>query len=156
MQPSAVKSSASSIPSTTLRAGPAAAGPAISWAHRLTLLLLAAVATAVRFLQIVSKPYWFDECFSVEVARIGWRDFLRLLWWREANMSLYYVLLRMWLHFGQSEFFIRCPSALIGAATLPAVYWLARLLYDRRVALIAAALFGFNAYSVRYAQEARS
>jgi mannosyltransferase len=41
-------------------------------------------------------------------------------------------------------------------ATLPAIYWLARQLYDRRVALIAAALFAFNAYSVRYAQEARS
>jgi mannosyltransferase len=118
--------------------------------------LLAAVATAVRFLQIVNKPYWFDECFSVEVARIGWRDFLRLLWWREANMSLYYVLLRTWLHFGQSEFFIRSLSGLIAVATLPAIYWLARLLYDRRVGLIAAALFAFNAYSVRYAQEARS
>lgn len=92
----------------------------------------------------------------MEVARIGWRDFLRLLWWREANMSLYYVLLRIWLHLGQSEFFIRSLSVVIAAATLPAIYWLARLLYDRRVALIAAALFAFNAYSVRYAQEARS
>jgi mannosyltransferase len=92
----------------------------------------------------------------VEVARIGWRDFLRLLWWREANMSLYYLLLRMWLRFGQSEFFIRSLSVLIAVATLPTIYWLARLLYDRRVALIAAALFSFNAYSVRYAQEARS
>ena len=71
-------------------------------------------------------------------------------------MSLYYVLLRMWLHFGQSEFFIRSLSVVIAVATVPAIYWLARLLYDRRVALIAAALFSFTAYSVRYAQEARS
>jgi hypothetical protein len=40
--------------------------------------------------------------------------------------------------------------------TLPAIYWLGRLLFDRRVALIAAALFTFNAYDVRYSQEARS
>jgi mannosyltransferase len=155
MQPSSVKPStnASSFLSTTLTAGPAATIPRAHW---LTLLLLLAVATAVRFLHLVGKPYWFDECFSVEVARIGWGNFLHLLWWREANMSLYYVLLRMWLHFGQSEFFIRSLSVLIGAATAPAIYWLARLLYDRRVALIAAALFSFNAYSVRYAQEARS
>ena len=156
MRPSAVKPSVSSLPSTALRAGPAAATPAISWAHWLTLILLLAAATAVRFLHLVSKPYWFDECFSVEVARIGWRDFLRLLWWREANMSLYYALLRIWLHFGQSEFFIRSLSVAIAVATLPAIYWLARLLSDRRVALIAAALFSFNAYSIRYAQEARS
>jgi len=71
-------------------------------------------------------------------------------------MALYYLLLRIWLHFGQSEFFIRSLSVLIAACTLPSIYWLARLLYDRRVAFIAAALFAFNAYSVRYAQEARS
>jgi mannosyltransferase len=122
------------------------------------ILLLLVAATGLRFVHLVSKPFWFDECFSVEVARIGLSDFLRLLWWREANMSLYYVLLRAWLsvNHGQSEFFIRSLSVMIAAATLPAIYWLARLLYDRRVALIAATLFAFNAYSVRYAQEARS
>jgi mannosyltransferase len=125
-------------------------------AYWLTLSLLLAVGAAVRFLCLARKPFWFDECFSVEIARIDWRNFLHLLWWREANMSLYYLLLRIWSHFGQSEFFIRSLSALIAAATLPAVHWLARLLYDRRVGLIASTLFAFNAYSVRYAQEARS
>ncbi len=125
-------------------------------AQYVALLLLLATCLAARFWCLTCKPFWFDECFSVEVARIDWRDFLHLLWWREANMSLYYVLLRIWLHFGQSPFFIRSLSVAIGAATLPAIYWLACLLYDRRVALIAAALFAFNAYDVRYAQEARS
>ncbi len=124
--------------------------------HWLTLLLLLAVSTAVRLLFLARKPFWFDECFSVEVARLDWRNFLHLLWWREANMSLYYLLLRIWLQFGHIEFFIRSLSVLVAAATLPAIYWLARLLYNRRVASIAAALFAFNAYSVRYSQEARS
>ncbi len=122
----------------------------------LTLLVLIAAGTTVRFLYLAHKPFWFDECFSVEVARIGFGNFLHLLWWREANMSLYYLLLRIWLQLGQSEFFIRSLSVLISAATIPAIYWLARQLYDRRVGLMAAALATFNAYSVRYAQEARS
>ena len=126
------------------------------WVRRLTLLLLIAASAAIRFLFLSRKPFWFDECFSVEVARLDWANFLHLLWWREANMSLYYLLLRIWLHFGHTEFFIRSLSVLIAAATLPAIYWLAQLLYDRRVALIVAALFTFNAYSVRYSQEARS
>jgi mannosyltransferase len=126
------------------------------WASRAAVLLLIAADTALRFVSLTSKPFWFDECFSAVVARIGWPSFLHLLWWREANMSLYYLLLRVWLHLGQSEFFIRSLSVVISAATIPAVYWLATLLYDRRVALIAAALVTFNAYSVRYAQEARS
>jgi len=110
----------------------------------------------VRFRCLTCKPFWFDESFSVEVARIDWRNFLHLMWWREANMSLYYMLLRVWLHFGQNPFFIRSLSVVISIATLPAIYWVAKQLYDRRVALIAAALLAFNAYSVRYAQEARS
>jgi mannosyltransferase len=125
-------------------------------AHWPTILLLLVAATVIRFLYLDSKPFWFDECFSAEVARIRWSDFLHLLWWREANMALYYALLRIWLHFGQSPFFIRSLSVLIAGATVPVIYWLAGLLYNRRVALIAAALFAFNAYNVRYAQEARS
>lgn len=130
----------------------------------MALLLLLAAGAAVRLLFLARKPFWFDECFSVEIARVSWGNFLHLLWWREANMSLYYLLLRIWLnvglsvdpHYGQGEFFIRSLSVAIAAATLPAIYWLARQLYDRRVAVIASALFTFNAYSVRYAQEARS
>ncbi|MFZ0731821.1 MAG: glycosyltransferase family 39 protein [Candidatus Sulfotelmatobacter sp.] len=126
---------------------------AFTW---LAVLLLSAAALAIRLWCLACKPFWFDECFSVEIARISWGNFSHLLWWREANMSLYYLVLRIWLHFGQSPFFIRSLSAVIGAATVPAVYWLAKILYDRRVALIAAALLAFNAYDVRYSQEARS
>jgi uncharacterized membrane protein len=124
--------------------------------HWLVLLLLIAVGAVDRLLYLARKPFWFDEFFSVEVARIGWGNFLHLLWWREANMSLYYLLLRIWLHGGQSEYFIRSLSVVFAVATIPAIYWLGVELYDRRVGLIASALFAFNAYSVRYAQEARS
>ena len=130
-------------------------------AHWATLLLLFAAALAFRFACLACKPFWFDECFSVEVTRMKWPSFLHVLWWREANMALYYGLLRLWLHFGWSAFFIRSLSALIAAATLPAIYWLAGLLFSERdngrlVALIATALFAINAFHVRYAQEARS
>ena len=126
------------------------------WMSGLMLLLLAAIGSVLRFAHLTSKPFWFDECFSAELARLSWGSFLRVIWWREANMSLYYALLRAWLHFGQSEYFIRSLSILFAVATIPAIYWLARQLYDRPIAFVAAALFTVNAYNVRYAQEARS
>jgi mannosyltransferase len=147
MQPTAVNESAGASPSQSLSAG---------WPHWLILSLLLATSTMVRLLCLACKPFWFDECFSVEVAGMDWHNFLQLLWWREANMSLYYVLLRFWLHFGSTEFFIRSLSVVLAAATVPAIYWLARLMFDRKVALIAAALFAFNDFDVRYSQEARS
>ena len=125
----------------------------VSW---LTLALVTVTAAALRFLFLARKPFWFDECFSVEVARLSWHDMVRLLWRREANMSLYYLLLRGWLHFGSSPFFIRGLSVIFSLATLPAIFWLAGRLFDRRVALVAVALMSSNAYAIRYAQEARS
>ncbi|HEX3820168.1 MAG TPA: hypothetical protein VHW45_07540 [Candidatus Sulfotelmatobacter sp.] len=124
--------------------------------HWLALLLIFIAGVALRVHCLACKPFWFDECFSAEVTRIDWKNFLHLLWWREANMSLYYVMLRGWLHFGQSPFFIRTLSLVISAAALPTVYWMAHLLYDRRVALIATAFIAVNAFDIRYAQEARS
>src|SRR5579872_5244212 len=109
------------------------------WVRGLTLLLLIAGSAVMRFVCLACKPFWFDESFSAEVARLDWPNFLHLLWWREANMSLYYGLLRLWMGVvpvqGQSEFFIRSLSVLIAVATVPAVYWLAKMLYHRRVAL---------------------
>jgi mannosyltransferase len=132
------------------------AQPAWTRVSVVTLALLFAGAAVLRFLFLARKPFWFDECFSVEVAQLSWHDFVRLLWWREANMSLYYVLLRGWLHFGFSPFFIRSLSVLASLATLPAIFWLGCKLFDRRVGLIAVALMSCNAYAIRYAQEARS
>src|SRR5260370_33379645 len=83
------------------------AQPARTPVSAITLALLAAVATALRFLFLTRKPFWFDEAFSVEIARMSWHDFARLLWWREANMSLYSCLLRGWLEFGSHPFFLR-------------------------------------------------
>jgi mannosyltransferase len=124
----------------------------------LVLGLLAAAAVALRFLFLARKPFWFDEAFSAVVARLSWHDFLRLLWWREANMSLYYVLLRGWMHLDSSfsPVFIRSFSVFASLATLPAIFWLGAKLFDRRVGLIAVALLTCNAYHIRYAQEARS
>lgn len=132
------------------------AQPDWTWVSVLTLGVLTAGATVLRFLFLARKPFWFDECFSVEVARLSGHDLVRLLWWREANMSLYYVLLRGWLHLGSTPFFIRSFSVLCSLATLPAILWLGCRLFDRRVGLIAVALMSCNAYAIRYAQETRS
>src|SRR5579862_2599632 len=86
--------------------------------HWITLLLLLAFGMALRLANLSRKPFWSDECFSVEIAWLDWRNFLHVMWWREANMSLYYVLLSAWLHFGHNEFFIRSLSVLMAVATL--------------------------------------
>jgi mannosyltransferase len=120
------------------------------------LVLIAGLAAVLRFHSLAAKSFWFDEGVSVAIARLDWYNFARILWRREANMSLYYFLLHFWLHFGGSEFFVRALSVLFAVASVPVVYLLGRRLFDSRVGLIAAALMAVNAYHVQYSQDARS
>ena len=121
-----------------------------------SLAAITAAGAALRFHILTAKSFWFDEGASVGIARLDWYNFVRILWRREANMALYYLLLRGWLHFGNSEWFVRSLSAFLGLATIPAVYVLGRRLFGPRAGLIAAALLSLNAFHVRYSQEARS
>src|SRR5207245_3856486 len=120
------------------------------------LALIAAVSAILCFHSLAAKPFWFDEGVSVAIARLDWSNFVRILWRREANMSLYYLLFHFWLHLGKSEFFVRTLSVVFALATIPVLYLLGRRLFDSRVGLVAAALLAVNAYFVRYSQEARS
>jgi mannosyltransferase len=122
----------------------------------LMLTLITLLAAGLRFHRLAARTFWFDEGVSVGIARLDWYNFGRILWRREANMSLYYLLLRGWLHFGRSEFLVRTLSVLLAVATVPLLYCLGRKLFDWRAGMIAATLLAVNAYHVRYSQEARS
>ncbi|MGB6679248.1 MAG: glycosyltransferase family 39 protein [Terriglobales bacterium] len=120
------------------------------------LALITALAAALRFHSLAAKSFWFDEGVSVAIARLDWYNFVRILWRREANMSLYYLLLHFWLEFGGSEFFVRSLSVFFAIASVPVIYLLGRRLFGSRVGLITAALLAVNAYHVQYSQDARS
>ncbi|SRR5581483_8351509 len=122
----------------------------------LVVTLLVGAAAVLRFHALGQKSIWVDEAVSIEMARLDWYNFARILWRHEANMALYTLLLRFWLPFGDSEAWIRTLSVIPALATIPAVYVLGRKLFNPRVGLIAALLITVNAFHVRYSQEARS
>ena len=120
------------------------------------VLVITACAAALRFHLLGAKTFWFDEGVSVAIARLDAYNFFRILWRREANMSLYYALLHPWLRMDDSEAFIRGLSVLFAVASIPAIYALGRRLFDSQTGLIAAALLSVNAFHICYSQEARS
>lgn len=111
---------------------------------------------ALSFHALVAKTFWFDEGMSVGIARLDCYNFLRILWRREGNMSLYYLALRLWLHFGSSPAFVRSLSVIFSVGAVAAIYFLGRKLFNSTVGLLASALLAFHAWEIRYAQEARS
>jgi mannosyltransferase len=99
---------------------------------------------------------WFDELVSLYLSTTDWGSFWRIVSAKEANMVLYYVLLRPWLHFGTSEFAIRAMSLVLSVAAIPMVFLLGRRLFGVRTGVIASLLLAASAFNIKYAQEARS
>ncbi len=124
------------------------------WA-RYGVAALTALAAALRLHALAAKTFWHDEGFSAEIARLDFAGFAHLLWAREANMTLYYLALRAWMHFGASEAWVRGLSVLFGVAAIPLFYALGAAIASRRAGLIAATLGAVNACCVAYSQQAR-
>jgi mannosyltransferase len=121
----------------------------------LLVLMTTAAGILLRLHLLTRRNFWDDEAASVLFAQLPWRSFVRTVFNYEANMSLYYVLLRGWLHFGDGEAVVRGLSVLFGAAAIPATYVLGKRLFGEREGIVSAILSAVNMFQIRYSQEAR-
>jgi len=129
-------------------------GNPCSW---LLLALLTIAAAWLRLAHLGSKSLWLDEGATVTLARTSWSHFAWVWWHGEANLqTVYFLLMRAWVLGGQSETWLRLPSALFGIASVPMLYIVGRKLAPAGAALAAAALLAFSPAHVYYSQEARS
>lgn len=70
------------------------------------------MAAVLRLAHLQQKSFWLDEWYSIGVAQLNWPTFFKVIVNREANMVLYYALLRFWVRFGENEVFLMIPSVL--------------------------------------------
>lgn len=124
----------------------------------LWLVLIVAVAAAVRIYGLGYQSYWYDELFSAYISNPAHSlaDVISLTL-ADVHPPLYQVA--MWSSYrwlGYTEWAGRLPSMLAGIAIVPALFLLGQELFGRRTGLYAAALAVPNFYLVYYAQEARS
>ena len=121
---------------------------------RRVLLAIIILGAALRLFQLGAESFWFDEAYSVWVARHS------LVWQFSLSMQrifplLYYVLLHFWLRLGSSELVVRALSALVGIGSIAALYALARDLFDRRTGLLSAFFLAVSPLHLWFSQEAR-
>ena len=115
------------------------------------------VATALRLFRLGTKSFWLDEATSAVLAQVSDRHvFVSAIIHRQANMVLYYLLLRGWMRLGSSEFVIRSLSVAAGVAAIPAIYLLGARLFGAKAGRVAALLLSVHAFHIRYSQEARA
>jgi len=119
------------------------------------LLIIIIAGVLLRCFRLSFQSYWFDEVMSIRHVLEG--DFFGFLAHGfGGDPPLYEFLLYFWIKiFGQSEAPVRALSVIFSAATLPAVYLLAKELFDNKTAVYSTLLLSFSAYHIYYAQEAR-
>ncbi len=121
------------------------------------LVLCCAIAATVRLYHLGFKSYWLDEAVSIDLARAPWWLFSKAVRTSEANMVLYYSLLRAWVRIGGvDESWVRLLSCVFGVATVPALYAIGLRLFDRVTALLACGILALNTGHVWASQEGRS
>jgi 4-amino-4-deoxy-L-arabinose transferase-like glycosyltransferase len=121
------------------------------------VILLAEVALAALLCLVAlgSRSFWLDESVSVTIAGLDWSAFVDIIQRREANLSLYHLLLSWWVNLGESEWAVRSLSVIMAVVAIPVLYAVARRVAGTRVALLAGFLLAINPMFVRYGQEAR-
>ena len=125
-------------------------------------LLFCSLALGLNLYRLGSPSIWFDEAFSVELARQPLPLLWHIIFGLEPNMELYYLLLHGWLSLTASfglqpvEFVVRLPSAIFASLATVIVFWLGNRYVGRIMGSIAACLYLLNDLQLVYAQQARS
>ena len=110
----------------------------------------------LRFYNLGGNSLWLDEASTLTFARQSLIGIWESTAGGEFNPPLFYWLEHGMLLFGESEFVLRLLPALLGALTIPVVYFIGKEFRDRNVGLIAAALLAFSPFHIFYSQEARA
>lgn len=128
-------------------------------APELLVGLSAVLALALALYHLDRRPLWLDEATTYYVSALSWSRLLELLstgaegW----HPPTYFIALKAWRVFGDSQVALRSFSVLFAVLTVPVIYLITRrLLVSRWVGAVAALVFACNAFAVRYAREART
>jgi 4-amino-4-deoxy-L-arabinose transferase-like glycosyltransferase len=117
---------------------------------------LVGLAAAIRFHDLATKSFWFDEFLTARVTRFATLDELSAWIQRWIDHPPLHVFLTWLLRpLGGDEFAVRAPVAVAGTLAVGAMYSLGRALAGPRVGLVAAGILAVMPYAVWYSQEAR-
>src|SRR5438270_3435724 len=98
----------------------------------LLCIIIAGIALAFNLYQLGAPSLWYDETFSVELARQPLTHMLSIIFGPEPNMELYYLFLKGWLgltaFFGlhATEFVVRFSSTIFAALSSVMVFLLGK------------------------------
>jgi mannosyltransferase len=126
-----------------------------TWAWVGVFLIVVMALSAFIRTRYASAEFWIDEAITTGISSHPLSAIPGLLR-HDGSPPLFYMMLHFWMAaFGSSESATHSLTAVIGVLTVPVGMWAGWSLFGRRAGIMAAILFGFNAWLTQYAQETR-
>ncbi|MFI5370293.1 MAG: glycosyltransferase family 39 protein [Candidatus Eisenbacteria bacterium] len=117
---------------------------------------IVALALALRLWEASRSELWFDEIYTLWVARLDWPSLLRTVA-HDVHPPLHFAIVKLWRALGgEASLWIKTSSVLPGVVLVGAMVWLGRAMFGTRAGLIAALLLALHGTHVMVSQEARS
>ncbi|MCC6906262.1 MAG: glycosyltransferase family 39 protein [Anaerolineae bacterium] len=119
------------------------------------LLLILLAGFALRLHLLGAANVWWDEAYSVWLARRPLPELARITAF-DVHPLLYYTLLHGWIRLaGQSELAVRFISLIAGVLTLALAYRLGASVLSREAGALGALLLAVSRFHIWWSQEAR-
>lgn len=115
-------------------------------------ILLTLIGFSIRFHELGHDSFWLDELFTIEDSHGSFTSILEI---RDHPPLLYILTKATIFTFGESEFTVRLPSAMIGLLTIPLLIAFGKALNRPLAGILAAFLIVLSPFHLRHAQEAR-
>ena len=128
----------------------------------LLCILVGVIALGFNLYRLGTPSIWFDEAFSVELARQPFPLLWHIIWGPEPNMELYYLFLHFWLvltgflALHPTEFVVRFPSAIFAALSSVIVFLLGCRFLGTAAGIVGAGLYMLDNLQLTYAQQTRA
>lgn len=125
------------------------------------LLLLLAVAAALRFWQLGRMEFWWDEFVTIGRSLPDIPDLLRGLMYQSPNVAtdcsppLHHLLVHAALAVGRSAWVVKAPSALCGLLSIAFVFLIGQRLFGRRAGFLAALFCSLSVFHIYYSRDIR-
>lgn len=122
---------------------------------RWVLIGLLVLGYALRIHRLQNRGVWWDEGWSVFVARGSPGDVVRQTA-TDRHPPLYFLLLHSWTRaVGDGEFAARLPSVMVGTLVIAATFTLTRRVGGIKAALLAALVVAVSRFAIGWSQEIR-
>ena len=120
------------------------------------LAFIMSLGLVVRLYGLTAYGVWFDEAYHIQLVQLpDVPTMLDAVLSNPPSAPLYVLLLRGWTGiFGYDDQSARMLSVLFGTLTLPATYWLGRVMASHTVGLVGALMLAVSPYAVEFSQEA--